>query len=96
MVLILVPLLLVGVKVFTAVFYGYYVLCFALIPPVIGRRALLPVTTVLLFAAGDDLLIALLGMAGGVGQANLEKLVTNAAFLVVFAGLFVWLRKSIR
>lgn len=96
LVLILVPVLLAGVKVFTTVFYGYYVVCFALVSYLIGRRALLPTKTVLLFAAGDDFSIALLGIVGGVGQPNIEKLVTNASFLVVFAGVFVWLRKSTR
>lgn len=92
--LVFVPVLLAAMKIPTPVFYGYYVLLLALASRARGRQAWLPITTVLLFAMGDDSLLALFGVAGGIGQMNIEKLVTNAIFLVVFAWLFIRLRKS--
>ena len=96
LVLIIGPILFAGLKIPAMVFYGHYALCFALIARRLGRQALLTTTTLLLFAIGDDSFIALFGLAGGVGQANLGQLVTNASFLAVFTGLLVRLRKSSR
>jgi len=92
--LVFVPVLFASVKIPTIVFYGYYALFFVLLSCLLGRDALLPTTTVLLFAMGDDSLLALFGLAGGIGQMNIQKLVTNALFLFVFAWLFIRLRKS--
>lgn len=92
--LVFVPVILAAVKIPTPLFYGYYGLLLALVSRALARQAYLPMTTVLLFAMGDDSLLALFGLASGMGQMNIEKLVTNVFFLVVFAWLFIRLRKS--
>jgi hypothetical protein len=94
--LIFVPVLLAGVKFPAMIFYGYYVLTFGWMSWMTGRQASLSTTTVLLFALGDDSLLALVGLAGGIGQMNILKLVTNAFFLAVFIWLFMRLRKAAR
>lgn len=92
--LIFVPVLLASVKVPVTVFYGYYVLTFGLMSWMTGRQARLATTTVLLFAIGDDSLLALFGIVSGRGQ--MERLVTKALFLVAFIWLLTRLRKSMR
>jgi hypothetical protein len=94
--LIFVPVLFAGVKIFPVAFYGYHILFFALMLNRLGRQTWLPVTTVLLFALGDDSVMALFGFASAVGQTNVAKLVTNACFLAGFTWLFARLRKAAR
>lgn len=93
--LLFVPVLLAGAKVPAFIFCGYCALVILFAARKLVQKPVLPTTTVLGFAVGDDFFMALLGIAISIGQGNILKLVTNALFLVVFIWLFVRLRRTI-
>ena len=92
--LVLVPVLMAAAKIPVIVFCGYNVLLIVFVLRRLGRRASLPTTSVLGFAIGDDLLLALFGAAGAMGQGNIERLITSACFILLFGWLIARLRRS--
>jgi hypothetical protein len=92
--LVVVPLLLAGAKVSLYAFHAYTIGLVALILWLINRRASLSVNDVLLFALGDDTLMALVGLATAIGAGMTQRIVTNALFLVLFVWVFLRLRSA--
>ena len=96
LVLILGPVLLAGVKAPVILFHGYYGVCCVWITRWLRKRELISVTTLLLFAMGNDALLVMFGIVGGVEQGSIQRLITSAFFLAIFAGMIMRLRKSAR
>ena len=92
--LVFVPVLMAGAKIPALAFGGYYALLVGFMLRMLRRQTSLPMTTALLFALGDDSLLALLGVVLAVPEGNIEKLITNAAFVGVFVWLIARLRRS--
>jgi len=59
----------------------------------VRRRAFLSINNVVLFAAGDDTMLALFGLVGALGAGSVQKIITNAGFLLLFGCWFRWMRK---
>jgi hypothetical protein len=91
--LLLAPLLLSAWKIPVFLFYGYSILVVVVMLWLLRRRASLPVNNVLLFAIGDDTLLALFGLAGAIGAGSMQKIVTSVCFLLLFGWVWMWLRK---
>ena len=89
-----VPIVMAGVKTPLAAFYGYIVLLLILMLHLLRRRAALSINNVLLFAVGDDVLLALLGLTGAIAVGGLERIASNAGFLLLFGGFWLRLRKA--
>lgn len=90
-----IPVVLAAVKITVPVFYSYNFILVALMLWLIRRRASLPVNNVLLFAIGDDTLMAVAGLAGAVAKQDVQRAITNVAFMVVFTWLWLRLRKRV-
>ena len=90
--LVLVPILLAGAKVPLPAFYGYCILIVGCILLVLCRQIALSMNNVLLFAIGDDTFLALFGLAGAVGAGSIQRVITNACFILVFTWLVILLR----
>ena len=90
--LLFLPVLMAGAKVPAVVLCGYCALLIFFALRKLVRRPALPTTAVLGFAIGDDLLMALAGVAIAIGQGNIERLITNGVFILVFGWLIVRLR----
>jgi len=96
LVLTLVPVLLANAKIPVSAFMGYAAGLFALILCWLRKRASLPVTTVLLYAIGDAVVVALFGIGGALRHGAIQKLVASALFLAVFGWLITRLREDSR
>jgi hypothetical protein len=92
--LILLPILLAGARVPLPVFYGYNLLLMVLLLFFVQRKISPSINNVLLFAVGDDTLLAMFGLAGAIGSGSIQRIVTNVCFLLLFGWLWMWLRKS--
>ena len=88
--LVLVPILLAAAKIPVTIFYGYNALLVVLILWRLRRQAAWPINQVLLFAIGDDTVLALFGLAGAVGAGSIQRICTNGCFLLLFG--WVWRR----
>jgi hypothetical protein len=89
---VLVSILLAGVKAPLPVFYGYNVLLVAVALSFLCRQTLLPINNVLLFAIGDDTLLALFGLVAAIGAGSVQRATTNVGFILLFAWLFIFIR----
>ncbi len=89
-----VPIVLAAVKIPVSVFYAYNFTLLALMLWLLLRRESLPLNTMLLFAIGDDALMALAGLAGAIVRQDIQRMVTSLAFLAVFGWLWMRLRKQ--
>lgn len=87
------PILLAAAKIPVVVFCGYEALLVSLIFRQLGQCVELPVNTVLLFAIGDDLLLALFGVVGALGKGDIQNLLTEACFVILFGFLIARLRR---
>jgi len=92
--LFLVPVIMAAMKIPPVLFHGYYILAFAWIIRRLRQIRAVPVTTLLLFALGDDIMVALFGAIGTIGQGSIQKLIAELFFLGAFTWLIVRLRKQ--
>lgn len=92
--LVFVPVLLAGAKVPVLIFCGYHAALVVVIFRLLARWSVLPISTVLFFAVGDDTLLSLFGIGSAIGHGNIQKLVTSIVFLVIFVWLFARIRRS--
>ena len=92
--LLFLPVLMAGAKIPAPVLCGYCGLLIVFAMRKLVRRPALPTTTVLSFALGDDILMAVLGVAIGIGHGNPERIIVNAVFILVFGWLIARLRSG--
>jgi hypothetical protein len=91
-----VPVLLASVKIPETAFYAYIVLAIVLMLSLIRRHISLPINNVLLFAIGDDTLLALFGLVPAVAAHSLQRLLTNFLFVAVFVWLWWRVQRTAR
>jgi hypothetical protein len=89
-----VPIVLAAVKIPVSVFYAYNFILVALMLWLLHQRESFPLNNVMLFAIGDDALMALAGLAGAMVRRDIQRMVANLAFLALFGWLWMRLRKQ--
>lgn len=90
--LLLVPIIFSKARLPTPLFYGYFILIGVLIFRRLGRHSVVPVTTALLFAAGDQIVLVAFNIMVSMSHTSLQELIANILFMVVFLCLVFWLR----
>lgn len=90
--LLLVPIIFSKVSLPTPLFYGYFIVIAALVFRRLTRHPMIPVATALLFAAGDQTVVATFGIIGAISRASAQELVTDIAFFVLFIALIFKVR----
>ncbi|MGA2245690.1 MAG: hypothetical protein ABSH48_11880 [Verrucomicrobiota bacterium] len=91
-----VPVVLAWVKIPLWGFYAFMALLIFLLLHLLRRRASLSVNSVLLFAVGDDTLMALFGLVAAIAAGGIQRIASNAGFLFLFGWLWLRLRISAR
>jgi hypothetical protein len=74
-----------GAKVSPPALEGYFALALFLIFPWLWKHREASVAGCVLFAAGDDLMLALLALLGAVHARSLEKICADLILIAVFA-----------
>jgi len=83
--LLLLPVLMSGAKVSPPALEGYFALALFLIFRWLWKHREASVAGCVLFAAGDDLMLALLALLGAVHARSLEKICADLILIAVFA-----------
>jgi hypothetical protein len=94
--LLLVPVLLSKAKVDLWLFYGYFAVVCTLVVAWLARQPTIPVTAVLLFMIGNNLVTLFWAMPSALGRADILQLVADALLVMAFALLLVRVWKDSR
>ncbi len=93
--LVFVPVLLAKTKVTPWAFFGYFAVAGGLILRWLFKQSTVPLTGLLLFAIGDEIVLVLFALLGAIGQGSMEKAIVDLLFLTAFALFIVRLKRGV-